>query len=55
MGEANEFRGNIWRTGDRRRDALFAMLVSIAFGADPWATEDFLFDEGIINGKSIEL
>ena len=55
MGEVNELQDDIRRTGDRQQDALFVMLVSAAFGADPWATEDFLFDKGIINNKLIEL
>ena len=33
---------------DEQQDILFTMIVSAAFGADPWATEDALYRSGII-------
>jgi len=43
-----ETQDAIRNMSEEQQDILFTLIVSAAFGADPWATEDYLYDRGII-------
>lgn len=47
-----QLQKDIQNMDDVQQDILFTMLVSAATGADPWSTEDALYERGIIHNTS---